>query len=90
MNLSKVYVGNASIYLTNFSWIVDDYTDKMLKQIFGDKIPSVSELKKETSLMFVNSHYSLSGSRPLSPAVIEIGGIHIKEPKPIKQVNYKK
>lgn len=58
----------------------------MLKQIFGDRIPSVSDLKKETSLMFVNSHYSLSGVRPLSPAVIEVGGIHIKEPKPIREV----
>lgn len=71
---------------TFFSLVVDDYTDKMLQQIFGDEIPSVSDLKKGTSLMFVNSHYSLSGSRPLSPAVIEIGGIHIKDPKPIKQV----
>lgn len=65
---------------------MDGYTDKMLKQIFGEKIPSVSDLKKETSLMFVNSHYSLSGARPLSPSVIEISGIHIKDPKPIKKV----
>lgn len=71
---------------TKFSWVIDGYTDKMLKQIFGDKIPSVSDIKKETSLMFVNSHYSLSGVRPLSPAVIEVGGIHIKEPRPIKEV----
>lgn len=62
----------------------------MLKQIFGEKIPPVSELKKGTSLMFVNSHYSLSGSKPLSPAVIEIGGIHIKEPKPLNQVHYRR
>ncbi|KAG4074841.1 hypothetical protein HA402_009266 [Bradysia odoriphaga] len=68
-----------------YNWIVDGYTDQMLKEIFGNKIPSVAELKKETSLMFVNSHYSLSGVKPLSPAVIEIGGIHIKEPKPLNQ-----
>lgn len=60
----------------------------MLKQKFGDKIPSVKELKQQTSLMFVNSHYSLSGVKPLSPAVIEVGGIHIKEPKPLKQVTW--
>lgn len=45
------------------------------------------ELKKHTSLMFVNQHYSLSGSRPLSPAVIELGGIHIGPAKPIESVS---
>lgn len=33
--------------------------------------------------MFVNSHYSFSGSRPNAPTVVELGGIHIKEEKPL-------
>lgn len=69
------------------SLFVDGYTDKILKEVFGDKIPSVTDLRKKTSLMFVNSHYSLSGVRPLSPSVIELGGIHIKEPKPLQSVS---
>lgn len=46
-------------------------------------MPYLGELIKETSMMFVNTHYSLSGSKPTSQSVIEIGGIHIKEAKPI-------
>lgn len=40
------------------------------------------------SLMFVNEHYSLSGVKPISPAVIHLGGIHIKdEGKPLDEVD---
>lgn len=34
-------------------------------------------------MIFVNSHYSFTGVKPNSPAVIELGGIHIKESKPL-------
>lgn len=62
-------------------------SDKILKKTFGEGIPSTRELaKQKTSLLFVNQHYSLSGAKPLSPAVIELGGIHIQEAKPIEQV----
>lgn len=59
-------------------------TDKIIQKHFkNDEIPSITELVKETSLMFVNSHYSFSGSRPNAPQVVELGGIHIKEEKPL-------
>lgn len=41
-------------------------------------------------MMFVNQHYSLSGSKPLSPAVIELGGVHIRDAKPIDPVSGRK
>lgn len=50
-------------------------------------MPEVSELAKETSLMFVNQHFSLSGAKPLSPSVIELGGIHIQKAKTIEAVS---
>lgn len=66
-----------------YTTINDPYTNRLLREQFGPDIPPVSELIKTTSLMFVNQHYSLSGARPLSRAVIELGGIHIKDPNPI-------
>lgn len=42
-------------------------------------MPHIRELVKSTSLMFVNSHYSFEGSRPYTPTIVELGGIHIKE-----------
>lgn len=46
-------------------------------------MPHIRELVKNTSLMFVNSHHSFEGARPYAPTVIELGGIHIKEAKPL-------
>lgn len=58
-----------------------------MKQTFGDEVPSAYELAMtKTNLLFVNQHYTLGGAKPLSPAVIELGGIHIQEAKPIEGV----
>ncbi|XP_069671920.1 UDP-glucosyltransferase 2-like [Periplaneta americana] len=52
--------------------------DKVSRKYLGEDIPPLSELKKKTSLYFVNSHFSLNIPRPTVPAFIEIGGIHIE------------
>lgn len=46
-------------------------------------MPSVGELAKNTSVLLVNQHYSLSGPKPLPPNVIELGGLHIQKSKPL-------
>lgn len=66
---------------------MDRSDDVLLRKKFGDTFPSVTELSKQISMMFVNTHYSLSGPKPLPPTVIELGGVHIKEPKPIDEVS---
>jgi glucuronosyltransferase len=53
-------------------------TDEMLKKHFGKDIPPLSELKKRTSLILVNSHFSLNNPRPTVPGFIEVGGMHIQ------------
>lgn len=58
--------------------------DAIMRQHFGSEIPYLGDLIKTTSLMFINAHFSLSGPRPNSPEVIELGGIHIRDPpKPL-------
>lgn len=65
-----------------------DRTDNViLRRRFGDNMPPVAEISKKVSLILVNTHYSLSGPRALSPKVIEVGGVHIKEPKAIDEVS---
>lgn len=65
-----------------------DRTDNViLREKFGSDMPSVTDIAKKISLLLVNTHYSLSGPRALSPKVIEVGGVHIKEPKPIDEVS---
>lgn len=55
----------------------------MRKYLKDDNMPYLGDLVKETSVMFVNTHYSLTGPKPMPPTIVEIGGIHIKEPQPL-------
>lgn len=66
---------------------MDRSDDALLRMKFGETFPSVTELSKHISIMFVNTHYSLIGPKPLPPTVVEVGGVHIKEPKAIDEVS---
>lgn len=49
-----------------------------------NRYPSLSEMKKNVSLVLVNHHFTQGPVRPLPPGLIEIGGIQIKEqPDPL-------
>lgn len=63
--------------------------DRFLKENFGPDIPYVDDIVRDTSIVFVNGHYSLDGPRPAVPNLVEIGGIHLKAPKPIPKVKNK-
>lgn len=60
-------------------------TDHAGKRLLGESAPSVREIAKNTSMIFLHSHVSLNDVRPLAPSVVEIGGVAIKltiEPLP--------
>lgn len=46
----------------------------------------LSELVLRTSFLFVDTHYAVWGSRPLPHNVVEVGGLHVKPPKPLTEV----
>lgn len=60
-------------------------TEKITRKYIRDEnLPPLSDLIKETSMVFVNTHFSLEGPTPNPPTVVELGGIHItKEEKPL-------
>lgn len=53
--------------------------NKRVRARFGPDVPDLRDLADNTSLLFVNQHFSFAGARPLPPSVVEIGGIHIKQ-----------
>lgn len=59
--------------------------DKLLKENFGPDTPYINDIIYNTSMVFVNGHFTLDGPRPLVPNMVEIGGVHIKEPRPISK-----
>ena len=51
--------------------------DKVFQETLGmPDIPSVSDLEKETSLVFTNTHYSEEVARSLPPLFVPVGGMH--------------
>ncbi|CAG9762824.1 unnamed protein product [Ceutorhynchus assimilis] len=38
----------------------------------------------QASLLLVNTHYTLHGVQPLTPAIVEVGGLHVTNKKPKK------
>jgi len=62
--------------------------DRLSKEHFGPDVPSIAELKKKTSLILVNTHFSLNVPRPTVPALIEVGGLHIQENGKLPEVSY--
>lgn len=63
-------------------------SNRIAKQFFGPDLPDLRDLVYETSLLLVNSHFSINQARPTVPNFIEVGGLHINDPKPLPPVCY--
>lgn len=62
-----------------------------VKKYFGIEDASIIDLYNDISLYLVNSHSSLNGIRPLTPAVVEVGGLQIKDDgEPLSPVRWNK
>jgi glucuronosyltransferase len=60
--------------------------DKLVRQYFQtmpEPLPSVHELEKSISVMLINNHISTNPPRPSMPGLVNVGGAHIKSPKPL-------
>lgn len=66
--------------------LINSYTNTFLRQQFGEAIPPIDELERNASLIFLNQHYSVTGAKPFLPSIVEIGGIHMKDEKPLEPV----
>lgn len=53
--------------------------DKHVEKYFGPGHPNVMELQKDIDLMLTNTHFSLDEPTAHTPAVVPVGGLHIKD-----------
>ncbi|XP_018328632.1 UDP-glucuronosyltransferase 2B30-like [Agrilus planipennis] len=51
------------------------------RDFFGTDLPPLDQLAFNMSLLLVNSYFGLSDPRPTVPGLIEVGGLHIQNPK---------
>lgn len=55
--------------------------DAISKDVFGNSTPHLSDIGRSAAVALVNSHPILDGAKYYSPAIIQIPGFHIDEPK---------
>lgn len=55
----------------------ESQTDSMRKYLSPD-IPNIREVEKNVALTLVNSHPVLFGVKPITPALVQIAGLHIE------------
>ncbi|KAG5685002.1 hypothetical protein PVAND_014205 [Polypedilum vanderplanki] len=58
---------------------------KEMKEIYGQDLPYAGDLEKMMQIALVNSHPAVEFAESLPPNVIEVGGMHIKESKPLDE-----
>uniref|UniRef100_W8BZE5 UDP-glucuronosyltransferase n=1 Tax=Ceratitis capitata TaxID=7213 RepID=W8BZE5_CERCA len=60
--------------------------DELVQKYFGHlpiKFPSISAMTQNLSAILINNHAPLNSAGPLSDSFINVGGMHIKPPKPL-------
>lgn len=57
------------------------------RKYIDERMPTLSSIAENTSLLLVNTHFTLNRPRPSVPAVIEVGGMHIKPQKTLPKVS---
>lgn len=76
--------------LTLYDWLLRRFVhlpaqNKILEEHFGHlkPLPSIQQLRKNISIIFINAHRSITYPRPHMPGLVYIGGAHIKPPNPL-------
>jgi UDP-glucoronosyl and UDP-glucosyl transferase. len=62
-----------------YYYMFDKPANELAKKYFGESLPPLQEIAKNTSLLLINTHFTLNHPRPLSPNIIEVGGLHLKQ-----------
>jgi glucuronosyltransferase len=88
MNFCQRFLNVIANLAMKLLFIVTESTviESHVRKHFGDDVPSLSDIARNTSLLLVNTHFSLNGPRPLVPGIVEVGGLHIKPPKKLPKV----
>lgn len=68
--------------------VTDAQANALARKYFGEDLPSLKSIVYNTSIMMVNTHFSLNLPRPNVPGIIEIGGIHIGKVKKLPLVSH--
>ncbi|XP_049816613.1 UDP-glucosyltransferase 2-like [Schistocerca nitens] len=60
-------------------------TEELHRRHLGTQLPPLWQSLSATSLVLLNTHWTIGGAVPLLPNVVEVGGLHIEQPQPLPQ-----
>lgn len=60
-------------------------SQEIARKYFGQSLPPLADIVRNTSLLLLNRHFSISKPAPNLPVVIEVGGLHVLEPKKLPE-----
>jgi len=88
LSLPQRVVNAAFTLAVNAYWKVFRLTSAytVVNRYFGPRVPPLEAIAANTSLVLLNTHHSVHGPQPWPPGVVEIGGVHIDDPKPLSKV----
>lgn len=87
--LKNTVTGFLEMFVGNYMYIpkVKAIMDKHFVYKGWETRPSLEHMLKNVPLTLMNAHHVVGVCRQYLPGVIEVGGMHIKEPKPLPQVS---
>lgn len=75
----RIYNFVHTIFLKFYYYYLTAVQDDIIRQYVGPNMPTVRELEKNVALILVNSHISLNGITSMTPAIVEVGGLHVQD-----------
>ncbi|XP_047000814.1 UDP-glucosyltransferase 2-like [Schistocerca americana] len=80
----RVYSTVMHVYVRAVDWLMSGgYVDQKLREVLGADTPPLEQIIRNTSLVLINSHWSVDQPVPSVPAFVEVGGLHVEDPKPL-------
>ncbi|CAH0561449.1 unnamed protein product [Brassicogethes aeneus] len=68
-----------------YAYKVSSNEDEIIKKNVATQLKPLQEIIRNSSLLLVNTHFTINLPRPLAPNVIEIGGIHVGQNKKLSK-----
>lgn len=77
---------STGIQLLGYEYLVRKRDEEFIRNTLNVNV-SLSQLVLNASLILTNTHFTMFGSRPFVPAVVEVGGIHVRPIEPLPGVS---
>jgi len=88
--LKNTITGLMQSYVENYLYLpkMKEVMDKYITYEGWESRPPLEDMLKNVSLTLVNSNYVIGVARPYLQGVVEVGGMHIQNPKSLPEVSY--